>query len=327
MATFYVRPGGYLARVRKQGVTATKTFRRKADAKLWASGIEADIVNGIMGTIPDKPFSALIEHFIEVHVVKLDGEKQDTLRLKRVLQDPIAKVKLQDLNATHVAAWRDRRLQSVSAESVRREWSSLSHACQLAKQEWHWLRDNPFREVKKPTKAEPRRRRMRHEEIDALLIACGYDHDQMPTTKQALVGAVLLFAIETAMRAGEICALTPEDIDLERRVATVTAAVRGARKTKRSREVPLSTEAIRILKQVGTFDITTATLDALFRKAKKRAMIEDLHFHDSRAEALTRLSKKLNVMQLARISGHQDIKLLYNAYFRESVEDMALSIG
>lgn len=327
MATFTTKPNGsILVRVRIKGVATSKSFKLKRDARAWATKLEAEIEAGATGSIPDKTFGDLITKFIEGHVQTLDGVKQESLRLKRALKDPIASVKLQDLSVSHVAEWRDRRLKSVSAESVRREWSSLGHACQLAKQEWRWLRVNPFREVKQPAKSQPRRRRITQEEVDALLLACNYEKDVKPTTMQAAVGAIMLFAIETAMRAGEICALKWSEIDLDARVSHVTATVRGARKTKRSREVPLSAEAIRILKQFeggdSVFEMLPATLDALFRKAKSRAMITGLHFHDTRAEALTRLSKKLNPMQLAKVSGHQDLRILYSVYYREDIGEI-----
>jgi len=140
---------------------------------------------------------------------------------------------------------------------------------------------------------------------------------------------MLLFALQTAMRAGEICKLKWGDVDLERRVCHVRAIEHGARKTGMARSVPLSSEAVRILKQMlpitndRVFEVTSQSLDALFRKARNRAMIDGLHFHDSRAEALTRLSKKLDVMQLAKVSGHKDIKLLHSVYYRETAADMA----
>lgn len=59
------------------------------------------------------------------------------------------------------------------------------------------------------------------------------------------------------------------------------------------------------------------------RKAKARALVEGLHFHDTRAEALTRLSKKLDALRLAKISGHKDLRILLATYYRESAEDVA----
>jgi len=91
--------------------------------------------------------------------------------------------------------------------------------------------------------------------------------------------------------------------------------------------VPLSTEAIRILAQLprdgeSVFGISTAQIDALFRKAKARAMIDDLHFHDSRAVAITRLAQRLDILTLARMVGHRDLRML-QVYYRESAEDIA----
>ena len=94
-----------------------------------------------------------------------------------------------------------------------------------------------------------------------------------------------------------------------------------------ARDVPLSTEAIRILNQVkedteSVFNLTSGQIDSLFRKAKKRALIDDLHFHDSRAEGITRLAQKVDILTLARISGHRDLRML-QIYYRESAEDIA----
>ncbi|MEW6314614.1 MAG: site-specific integrase [Pseudomonadota bacterium] len=169
-----------------------------------------------------------------------------------------------------------------------------------------------------------RDRRISENEIERLLFALGYDYANPPVTATARVGAALLFAIETAMRAGEICGLTRDRIDLDARVATLPMTKNGS-----ARKVPLSAEALRLLRQVmaahdddRAFAITTQQIDALFRKAKSRAMIADLHFHDSRAEALTRLARKVDVLTLARISGHRDLKMLM-VYYRESAEDIA----
>jgi integrase len=67
-------------------------------------------------------------------------------------------------------------------------------------------------------------------------------------------------------------------------------------------------------------------MDATFRKLKRKANILDLHFHDSRAEAATRLAAKVDVLTLARILGHRDIRSLM-IYYRESAEDIAKRLG
>jgi integrase len=333
MASYEKRPGGYLARVRKGGITKSAVFKRKSDATAWATKLEADIENGKTGGVLDKTFGELIAEYIRLHSSNLDGSRQENFRLRRVLTYPIAQTRLSDLSAVQVAAWRDTRLKEVSSESVRREWSRLSHACEIAIKEWKWMRENPFREVKIPEKANPRTRIISADEIDRLLVACGYEYDAPPVTRQAKVGAVLLFALETAMRAGEICALTWNDYDVPRRIMKVTALMEGARKTRSAREVPLSVAALRLIEQVRgqsearIFDIGTASLDVLFRKAKARALIDDIHFHDSRATALTRLASKIEALPLARISGHKDLRILLNTYYRQDMSELVDKIG
>lgn len=51
-------------------------------------------------------------------------------------------------------------------------------------------------------------------------------------------------------------------------------------------------------------------------------MIDDLHFHDTRHTAITRLAKIFNVLELARIVGHRDLRNL-QIYFNMTAEDMA----
>lgn len=109
----------------------------------------------------------------------------------------------------------DHRLAKVSAATVLREWNLLSNACTVAVREWHWLKDNPLRDVRRPKQAPPRDRRISEREIERLLWALGYDHETLPMTISARVGAAMLFAIETAIRAGEICALQWNDVFLE----------------------------------------------------------------------------------------------------------------
>ena len=120
------------------------------------------------------------------------------------------------------------------------------------------------------------------------------------------------------MRAGEIAGLQPENVDLDHKVAHLTRTKNGT-----ARDVPLSAKAVKILKEVGEFNLTTEQISSLFRKIKDRTLIKDLTFHDTRHEAITRLSKKLDVLDLARMVGIQDLKILmvyYNATASEIAE-------
>lgn len=339
MASFQRRGAGWRAQVRRGGVSRSETFRTKSEAQAWAERVEADLRAGRLGYAPTgKTFADLVRRYVREVLPAKDGERPERLRLERLIggqlakgvpPDPLGAVLLSDLRAEHFAAWRDRRLRAVSAASVRREWSTLSHACNIARREWHWLAANPLAEVAKPAAPQPRKRRISADEIERLLLSAGYERDAPPTTATARAGAALLFAIETAMRAGEICALQWGDVDFEQRTAAVRALAKGARKTKVGRVVPLSGEALRILRQLpasttwAVFGLQAASLDALFRKIKARAMVDDLHFHDSRREALTRLAKKVDVMTLAKISGHHDLRILLDTYYAPDMSEVA----
>lgn len=348
VATIRKRGDGWRAevcrRVAGHDIRKSGTFDTKAEAAAWAARTETEIADGKLGRIPDKTFGQLLKRYRDEVSPTKGGARWETVRINRivdghpdqvppVLPDHIASVPLASLDATHFAAWRDRRLRQVTPASVRREWTLLSHACSIAEKEWRWLPGNPMKEVKRPAPTPPRERRISANEIERLLFALGYERDIAPTTQAARVGAAMLFAIETGMRAGEICALGWPDVFLEESYVTVAAQRQGARKTQATRRnVPLSPEAIRIMQQLRTiqdpqnpdaFQISsTQTLDALFRKAKARAMIEGLHFHDTRHEAITRLAKKLDVLPLARMIGHADLRQLM-VYYNETATELA----
>ncbi len=313
----------------------SETFRTKAEASAWAAQREAEIDGGKIGRIPDRSFGELLRRYLNEVTPSHGAAHWEGVQIRRLLgesktstPDPLIHVRLPDLAPPHFTAWRDRRLATVKPGTVLRERNLLSAICTTAVKEWRWLRDNPLKDAPMPKEPVPRSRRIKPEEIEAILLSCGYERAQVPQTKQARVGAAWLFAIETAMRAGEICALRWSDIDVKARVAHVRAVEQGAKKTGRSRVVPLSTEAMRLVEQCRgidddrVFGLESPILDALFRKARGKAMVDGLTFHDSRAEALTRLSKKRDGMQLARVSGHKDIRLLFEVYYRESVADM-----
>lgn len=144
--------------------------------------------------------------------------------------------------------------------------------------------------------------------------------DLTKTTARAI--HAFRFAVETAMRAGEIVGLTEDTVDRETRVATLPRTKNGT-----ARKVPLSMAALDLLGDLPKtdgplFGLTSQQIDALFRKARDKAGIENLHFHDSRHEAITRLARKLDVLSLARIVGHKDIKMLM-IYYNETAEDLA----
>lgn len=326
MASIKPHNGKWRVFIFKHGIRKTMVFDVKAKATAWAVQAEADIIAGKHGDIPNKTFGQLLEKYRDEVSPSKKGERWERLRINLIMRDEIAKVKLADLRQPDFAAWRDRRLVEVSPASVRREWVLLSSACSTALKEWHWLKDHPMRGVKIPQHGKPRDRTATQDELDRLAVALGYHRDIAPRSVGARVGAAMLFAVESAMRAGEIAALNWKDVHIAKRFLRVAGHEGGGKTEAAIRDVPLSPEAIRLLRQAGgessVFQLTTAQIDANFRKAKKLAGVEGLTFHDLRHTAITRLARKLDVLDLARMVGHRDLRQLM-IYYNASAEDMA----
>lgn len=322
MATYEKRGTKTRVKIALQGVRLTRTFMNKADARLWATEQEREILMGENVGVADKTFGQLLEKYGE----RFDAShRADTLRIRRLVRDDkLSLIRLKDLNSSHIAEWRDRRLKTVSAASVLREWNLMSPACNTAINEWGWLKENPFSKVKRPSEPPSRERRIGEEEIKRVRHVSGYDSGC--DTATARVGAAFLFAIETGMRIGEICALRWEHIHFDKHYLEVVGAV-GGRKTKNAvRHVSLSDEAERILRELGKplFDFSSSrVVDALWRlKIRDKALLKNLHFHDTRHEATTRLARKLDVLDLARMLGIGDLKIL-QVYYNPTATEIA----
>lgn len=316
MASFRKRNGRWYAEISRKGIRKGKTCLTKAEALQWAAAEEREAST----LIPNKPVVDILARYAaEVSPTKR-GKRWEQIRLAMVGRDDLAKVNLRDLDATHISAWRDRRLAVVSAASVLREWNLLSAVFTQAVNEWKWLTANPMKGVRRPTAPQPRTRRVTDDEINRLCLALGYEEGLPVETATARVALAMLFALETAMRAGEIVGLTKADVDIDKRVAHLARTKNG-----NSRDVPLSKRAIQVLDMLpdDLFGLTSSNLDALFRKAKERALIEGLHFHDLRREALTRMASKVGVMDLAKISGHKDLRILQAVYYAPNITDLA----
>lgn len=331
MATIYKRGNSWRVQVAMKGIRRNGTFDTKLAAQIWAAEQEKEILAGVRGEIPDKTFGQLLERYQkEISPRKRSGKREATRIDWFIREEPVCQVKLVDLRSHHFAEMRDRRLDEVCGETIRRDFNLLSAALNTAVKEWGWLKENPLTNVRRPPEGKGRDRRPSAEETELLLHVMGYRRDYPCETVAQRVAAAYLFAIETAMRAGEICSLDDLQVDLQRRVARLEETKNGD-----ARDVPLSLEAVAILKQLQPwkrgdkiFRLTPGSLDANFRKYRDRAAIEDLHFHDTRHEAITRLVriKKLAVLPLARMTGHRNINELMT-YYNETAEEIAQQLG
>lgn len=319
-----------MARIRKRGKAWHVEVRRigaapeyaafptKAEAQEWAAEIERKIRQGKHTISHKRTLGDLLEKYAAEVTPKKRGHAWETRRIDWFLRDGLSSKLLTELTPSTLASWRDSRLQTASGETVRRDMNLLSHALAISVREWGWLSENPLKRVSRPAGNPPRERVASDREIEAICIAGGYCIGQKAETLTARVAAAFVFAVETGMRSGEILALSHRSI-----CSDGTAARLERTKNGTARSVALSQTARQILSDVGSnFGITAAQRDALFRKIKDRAGIEGLTFHDARHTAITRLARKLNPLELARMVGHKDLKMLLR-YYNESAEEIA----
>lgn len=302
--------------VARRGVRKSKILPTKQAAKDWAARQEFLILNAA----PEAStvlFGEVLNRYANEVSPRKRGERWEILRLKRFREDDIANLPISDLEPKHFAAWRDRRLRDVAPGTVNREMTLLSGVLTVARKEWGLIQVNPIADVRKPSKPPPRDRIVTEAEMERLALSAGNDL----TNATARAFHAFLFAIETGMRAGEIVGLAPGDVDMVERVANLPKTKNGT-----SRQVPLSTEAVRLLEALTSadplFGLDSRQLDALWRKLRDRAAVTDLTFHDSRHVAITRLAKKLDVLDLARMIGHRNINELLT-YYNASASDIA----
>ena len=314
MASIIKYPKGWRVLIDRRGIRKSKTFTTKQEARDWANAEEAAILGGARASAK-LPLGDILDRYAREVSPGKEGHRWEAIRLEKLQRDPVAKIRLSDLVAEDFARWRDQRLREVSPGSVRREMNLLSAVLSVAVREWGLIAESPMRGVRMPKPPQRRERRVHADEIERMAYVAG--DDLSAATARAF--HAFLFSIETGMRAGEVLSLSPETVDVERRVAELPKTKNGT-----ARQVPLSSEAVRLWQALPGegVDLTSAQLDALFRKVRDKAKVVGLTYHDSRHEAITRLARVLQPLDLARMVGHRDLKMLLT-YYDESAEDIA----
>lgn len=329
MGTVSKRGDRLRAEVCVNGIRDSKTFgsKERMKARAWIARRESEMRDG--KGISDRVMTlrdVMIRYRDEVSPQKRGATRWEKLRFGVWLEQDWTAVKLKHCTTEYLGRWRDDRLKEeyrgkqISPSTVLREMSLLSNVFTVATVEWKLFTNNPMKGVRRPAESHHRERLLSDDEIAALCEAMEYSDDCDFSQVRQRVAAAMLLAIETCMRAGELCSLRPETVHLDKRYARLEMTKNGE-----PRNVPLSSRAIAILERVGcNLNITPSQIDSNFRKYRDKLGIENLHFHDTRHTAITRIanSRKLDVLELAKMTGHKDLHQL-RAYFNETAENIA----
>jgi integrase len=329
MATITKRKDSWFVQIRRKGFTPRyRSFRSKGEAQTWAreqeTKIDAREAPKVAAQVLQSPLSNLIERYKrEISPTKRSFESEQ-LRLSKMQRHPVCDLALREVTPSAIASYRDDRLASVKAGTVRRELSLLHHVFDTAQRQWGLsIGRNPVDDVRQPIVRDRREKRLQKGEQERLVTELAKCHNRhlLP---------LALFALETAMRRGELLSLQWRNVDLERRTAFLPETKNGSQRT-----VPLTKAAALILTAIPAsdgpvFDVTIDCLKAAWRRARIRAGMPDLRFHDLRHEAVSRLFELgLSVPEVALISGHKDPRMLfrYTHLMPDQVRDRLDALG
>jgi len=247
----------YRVQVRMKGCPPQRaTFKRLTDAKAWARNTETAIAEGrYFKTSEAKRHT--VNDLIERYIKKV--EKENPSRLVDVgpmLQwwsNELGDYVLADLTRAKLSVvieklankkimrrdkdTGERYEDSISSARVNRYMFALSKACTIAVNEWEWMHENPFLKIKKFSETRGRVRFLSDDERNRLLSAC------QESSYQPLYLIVVL-ALSTGCRKGELLRLKWQDIDFERKQFVLHITKNGER-----RVIPLQGHAYELMQK------------------------------------------------------------------------------
>ncbi len=291
----------------ESGAVSSKSFASEGRAKAWVTLRQAALVRyASPEQVPD-PYADTLGDLLERYDREVSSKKRgasaEAYRIGKLRRSLLAALPVAELTSKAVADYRAERSSEVSSSSVRSEISLIRRTLETARREWGYqLLTNVAALVALPAPGAARDRRLRAGEYEAL--------------RDALVGhplawAYVRFAIETAMRRGEILSLRWRDAFLSLGCVHIPKTKNG-----RPRTVPLTDEALYVLRGLKpqseyVFPIDIHALRWAWTTACTRAGIEDLRLHDLRHEGVSRLLELgLSPPEVATVSGHLTLSQL-----------------
>ena len=305
------------------------TFDTRALANAWAARRSTEL-RAMRGTGAGgiKTLRDALRRYAEEVSPYKKGERWESIRLAAYEKPDHAALridrKLADITAADVALWRDARLAKVSRSTVLRDLTLLSAVLECARREWGWIEANPVKDVRRPGEPDHRERIITGPEVRRMLRQLGWParHGGQRRVRSVSESVAVCFvlALQTGMRAGELCGLRWDDLRPDQ--------VRVVDGKTGKRDVPLTRSAMRVIEMARGFDgerifgLKPQTLDALFRRARDRAGLTGFTFHDARHTAATRLAQRLHVLDLCKVFGWKQTSRALT-YYNPSASDLA----
>jgi len=270
--------------------------------------IQVKIAKGeYLGIFEDRkiPFARFVQEYLEYSRA---NKRPSTYRRDRTnVRNLLAAFEghyLSEITPKMVEEYKARRLERVSQASVNREITCLKHMYTKAV-EWGYVQRNPIKGVKRLKEPPGRLRYLTREEVTALLEACN-----------SHLRPIVVMALNTGMRKGEILSLRWRDIDLKNRRITLRNT-----KTNEIRVIPINETLYRELLQLdrcdeGEYVFCNARGEPYgdvkkgFASALRKAGIKDFRFHDLRHTFGSHLVMQgVDLRTVQQLMGHKEIKM------------------
>lgn len=311
MATIRKRTGKWQVQIRRAGTRhLSKSFLIRKDAETWARHMEAkadrDDLPIDVRQLRQVVLRDLVLRYQQEITPKKQGASVEHVVLDRFMRDPICALKLSELRTEDFARYRDQRLKSIKATTLKRQLNPVRHLFEVARNEWGLpIRENPVAKLGLKTVSDRRERRLRPGELDRL-------QEAALVCRNPLIRPIILFAVATGMRRGEILAMRWQHVNICQRALIIPKTKNGHPRT-----IPLTRNALAVLRSLAELDDRIFPVSAngfrlAWERVKARANIDDLRFHDLRHEAISAFFEMgLSTPEVALISGHRDMTMLF----------------
>jgi integrase len=311
----------FKAQIRIKGYpTQTQSFRRKTDAQRWSTQTEAAIMEGRhfkKSESKKHTFAELADRYEKIIMPGKERCKQEGQL--RWWKEQIGHYTLADITSTLIVEHRDKLAAGITRMgtklapgTVTRYLAILSHVFTIAVNDWGWVDDSPMRKVTKPKQRRGRVRFLDDDERARLLTACR-------TSDKPYLYRIVVLALSTGMRKGEMMNLRWKDVDLEKQ-----RIILHETKNNEIRVVPLTGTALKLLIDLakeGSIETDylfpserekNRPMDIRFtwEKALEQANISDFRFHDLRHSAASYLAMNgASLNEIADVLGHKTIQM------------------
>lgn len=348
MATFTrLASGAWRVQIRRRGRYVANTFRRKSDADSWALEMERRADQGRVLSKKRPSKLQTLGDLIDLHVADMAEVGKPLRRSKafslKLLKDRLGATKFSGLTQDiFVEFGRARAQEGAGPITVASDFSYLGtvilhaaavHGVDVAKEPVDLARVALSR-LGLIGKGRERDRRPTDDELERLLA-----HFDASSALTMPMSRIVRFAVATAMRVDEICRIAWDDMNPRTRTVTVKDRKDPRRKDGNHQRVPLIAltgyDAWAILEEQRKaststgriFPYNSRSVGTAFRRACKTLKIEDLHFHDLRHEATSRLFEAgLTIEKVALVTGHKDWKML-RRYTHLKPESLTVGMG